>query len=609
MCGMIGAVVLGGCLVIALGIWLVTGQSWPLFDPRELPWVLMLMVLCLMMHLAATKLGGSFTAGEFRAQAGADATDGGKTAPAEPPHATGWGYVVGKVFGIIFQSATAWRIANLSALGFLGCLGFTGFPGWHRLFGLFGFFGLIGVAFLVELYGRGGRQAAARPSPARIAFATGIASLFAGLLAGIPFAGMFRVQKDPACIAVVVVSVLAALFAGFRVWAVFQQPDQPAAPRWWLRPLAWMTLVAAVPVVGLALSFVTQLPQGFDHPTPSEALLVPLCFIGAVALPLAGMVLMRASATRHVAPPATAGVNPWPRRLFMLLLALLVVPAMLTVAILVSYRSVSYRSPQSEAHAQRARAMAEQEILAARLAAAARAQNEISTQGEPWIVAGRVVDDNGRPVPDAHIHVSAGMGSLHVTGEGKTDADGRYRVTFGPRFLVSVKDRAGALQAAIVHVGKNGYAGKSLGEGGNLQMAWELTKQQLAGGWQPGPERTFLPGKPLTVDFVLVPAAMIHGTLIDKNGQPVANREIALTGDRLPPASSLCAATRTDAQGRFTFEDVSTQHAWSFSIDDRTGYPDRTPPDRFANPGVHGITLEADGGTLRRIDPLLRAPR
>ena len=206
-------------------------------------------------------------------------------------------------------------------------------------------------------------------------------------------------------------------------------------------------------------------------------------------------------------------------------------------------------------------------------------------------------------MPDADIHVSCGAGSLHVTGEGKTDADGRYRVTFGPGFLMAIKDRAGALQAALVHVGKGGYAEKNLCVAGNLQMAWELTKQQLADGWQPGPARTFLPGKPLSVDFVLVPAAQIQGTLIDKSRQPVANREIVLTGDRIGPGGSIYAATRTDSQGRFTFKDVSTQHAWSFSIDDKSGQPDRTPPDRFAKPEVHRITLEADGDRLRRIDP------
>lgn len=224
----------------------------------------------------------------------------------------------------------------------------------------------------------------------------------------------------------------------------------------------------------------------------------------------------------------------------------------------------------------------------------------VPARSEVWIVEGRVVDDTGKAVPDADIHVSSGMGTLMGTGQGKTGVDGHYRVTFGPGFLMAQKDRPGALQAAIVQVRKTGYTEKNLGEAGDRQMAWELTAQQLAGGWQPGPEKTFLPGKPLNIDFVLVPAATIHGTLIDKNGQPIADRHIVLTGDRLRPGSSLYAAARTDAQGRFTFEDVSTQHAWSFSIDKSPHYRNRTPPDRFATPGEHHINLEADGENLRK---------
>ncbi len=224
---------------------------------------------------------------------------------------------------------------------------------------------------------------------------------------------------------------------------------------------------------------------------------------------------------------------------------------------------------------------------------------------EAWIVEGRVVNDQGKPVPGAAIHVNAGMGSLHVTGEGETDEDGHYRVTFGPGFLMAVKDRPGALQMAWVHVQKDGYTEKNLCQAGNLQMAWELTRQQLAGGWQPGPERTFLPGKPLTVDFVLVPAAQIEGTLIDKDGQPIAGHEIILTGTNLGPDGSinLNTATRTDSQGRFTFKDVSTQHAWSFSIEDRPQHKSHTPPDRFVTPETHRIILKADGDNLKRIPP------
>ena len=70
---------------------------------------------------------------------------------------SGWGWLVGKMFGTTFTSALAYQCANLSALGFLGflgCLGFLPYPGSHVCFGFSGFsglFGLIGVAQFIEL--------------------------------------------------------------------------------------------------------------------------------------------------------------------------------------------------------------------------------------------------------------------------------------------------------------------------------------------------------------------------------------------------------------------------------------------------------------------------
>ncbi|KAF0175645.1 MAG: Serine/threonine protein kinase [Limisphaerales bacterium] len=221
---------------------------------------------------------------------------------------------------------------------------------------------------------------------------------------------------------------------------------------------------------------------------------------------------------------------------------------------------------------------------------------------DAWVVEGTVRDGEGKPVPEADIHVSCGAGSLFVTGKGKTGADGTYRVGFGPGISMAAGDRRGAMQAAIVHVGKAGFEEKELGNGGNLQMAWELTPQQLAGGWQPGPQKTFLPGKPLRVDFVLLPTATVRGTLLTPDGKPLPNREIVLVGDRLRPGSSIYASAKTDACGRFTFKDVSTQHAWSFSIERTPHHRKRTAPDRFAEARVYEVTLIADGDDLRRGD-------
>ncbi len=77
---------------------------------------------------------------------------------------TGWGYLVGQMFGITFTSPLAFKLANFSALGFLCFLGFMPLPEWNRCFGFSGLFGLIGAAFLIEMIGgsNGGHAAASR---------------------------------------------------------------------------------------------------------------------------------------------------------------------------------------------------------------------------------------------------------------------------------------------------------------------------------------------------------------------------------------------------------------------------------------------------------------
>jgi signal peptidase I len=72
---------------------------------------------------------------------------------------TGWGWLVGKVFGVTFTSPLAYGCANLSALGFLGFLFALGYvsPDMRWCFGFsgfFGLFGLIGVAHLIESVSR-----------------------------------------------------------------------------------------------------------------------------------------------------------------------------------------------------------------------------------------------------------------------------------------------------------------------------------------------------------------------------------------------------------------------------------------------------------------------
>jgi hypothetical protein len=764
LCGTLGMAVLGLNLVIALGMWLVTRQPWPMFKPQELPWVLALMAVCLVMRLAARKMKASPAAAEFRDQmeplAGAPTAGTTWRSPT-----SGWGHFIGYLFGITFTSPLAFKLANLSALGFLCFLGFAPFPGAKRLFGFSGFFGLIGVAFMVELAKRW-QAGDATGTPAQsasagtsdwLAPAISLVLFFAGLVVGIPFINALPVHKDSGYLALAAFMFCLASVVGFLAANSVQQlRSSPAASanasaRAWLKGLGWLAFVLAVPVIGFGIFFllqvltepVTTAGGGGWNPTPSEALFVPLTWFGSVLLPIAGLTLLRL-ATSVPKPVTAAAKSPW-RTGFAVLLAVAAAFALALLVgflvILASYSRVreaqnvaksaraaeqrahdalgsqarSVVAPQTNATSTNATAMdfrvlkveslpglrdirvhfqctapagfgfevcqdvtrgpygevpkskdafwlrtkwvglndppvlvwtLPEDFTAAEVQAGAKqveahlrtmrdalrmlpteavssfgkvrhregwlyelvlrvklARDHSPVQAaDAWIVEGTVRDGEGKPVADADIHVSSGAGSLFVTGKGKTGADGAYRVGFGPGISMSAGDRRGAMQAAIVHVGKAGFTEKELGTGGDLQMAWELTPQQLAGGWQPGPHKTFLPGKPLRVDFVLLPAATVRGTLLTPDGKPVPNRTIVLVGDRLRPASSIYASAKTDADGRFTFKDVSTQHAWSFSIEKTPHHRKRTAPDRFAEARVHEITLIADGDDLRRGD-------
>jgi serine/threonine protein kinase len=65
---------------------------------------------------------------------------------------------------------------------------------------------------------------------------------------------------------------------------------------------AWLAFLTALPVIGFAGFFLYALTQesGGWHPTPTEAVIVPLCWLGAVLLPVCGWRLWQA-ATREVA--------------------------------------------------------------------------------------------------------------------------------------------------------------------------------------------------------------------------------------------------------------------------------------------------------------------
>ena len=90
--------------------------------------------------------------------------------------------------------------------------------------------------------------------------------------------------------------VLAAI--GFMVWKWSPVSKLPRSA--WIRMMAWAAMILAVPFMVIGIFFLSGAASesGKWNPTPAEAILVPMSWLGALLLPLAGIVLWRATKAR-----------------------------------------------------------------------------------------------------------------------------------------------------------------------------------------------------------------------------------------------------------------------------------------------------------------------
>jgi hypothetical protein len=169
-----------------------------------------------------------------------------------------------------------------------------------------------------------------------------------------------------------------------------------------------------------------------------------------------------------------------------------------------------------------------------------------------FVVVGTVTGDDGKaPLEGVEVTASAGIGTLRRTGEAKTDRDGKFRLVFRPGILMQGGKSGGV---AVVHVHKPGWSGWSYG----WPAQFVLTDEPLGEAEQKQyPKHTNLtPGRPSRLVFRMQPAARLAVKLVDGAGKPLADVRIRLTGENLPPGSSVIAGGRTDAGGAFAVADV-----------------------------------------------------
>jgi Tol biopolymer transport system component len=179
-----------------------------------------------------------------------------------------------------------------------------------------------------------------------------------------------------------------------------------------------------------------------------------------------------------------------------------------------------------------------------------------------FCIEGRVIDHRGQPLEGVAVRVARGMGSLHSTQPVMTGADGRYRIHFGP----GMHSEGANAQFAIASAHKAGWYEKGLGRQGNLGMANYKPKGFNEQDWQVA--GMVYPGNPYRLDFTMHPAAKADVQLVDRDGKPLAQYHVRLTGDLLYPASSVLSSGKTDKEGRLTIDNVPLATFW-FTVGSR----------------------------------------
>jgi serine/threonine protein kinase/biopolymer transport protein ExbD len=160
-----------------------------------------------------------------------------------------------------------------------------------------------------------------RVTPPRVGFASAVVVFYVGIMLGILFIGIlpFRFSRDSAYMLNVGLLLVLAPFVAVRVANLWRRALSDDDLRLQGRlhanfkagsAMAW---IAAMPVVGFAVFFVVALlsESGGWNPNRAEAVLVPLTWLGAILLPLSGVMLWRAAKQLRAAHPR---VNPLPER-------------------------------------------------------------------------------------------------------------------------------------------------------------------------------------------------------------------------------------------------------------------------------------------------------
>ena len=218
---------------------------------------------------------------------------------------------------------------------------------------------------------------------------------------------------------------------------------------------------------------------------------------------------------------------------------------------------------------------------------------ELPELGEtPWrpyhqfSVYGTVRDDSGEPIANATVRVATGYGTLRCWKPVLTNDKGEYRAFFGPG--MQMFKNPVQLQVANVAVEKDGYFEDSLGQKGNLAMAYRHP-QKTNNKWY---NRIVYERHPYRLDFVLRQAAQVRARLINSQGEPLADYDIALDDASKRKDNSL-VSLRTDAEGYFAY-DLIPLRDYRFRLGSAKGPKIESQPFSFSEARKYELELNYD---------------
>ena len=216
-----------------------------------------------------------------------------------------------------------------------------------------------------------------------------------------------------------------------------------------------------------------------------------------------------------------------------------------------------------------------------------------------WVVQGRVTDEKGQPVEGASVWVHSGIATCFRTGITETGKDGQYTLRFGPGAMMS-SPKPGEVPigqlVASVSVHKPGFTEKNLSRQGGQSMANRLPtpeeeKQGVSSHY--GKTKPILPNDPVTIDFVMVPAATVDVELVDAEGKPVSipEKSLGLSGETRPPGCSVLKSGEKADGEYFHVEDVPPDYAWWFYLNTEPRKKIRTPEMTFSQAETYRVQL------------------